>query len=329
MASPKRPHPIAAVVTLTLALLLLIPGISDIPQDRDEARFIWTGAYYAGRLARFDFSQSGPDLLGNPGWSPASAWAQTQPMGTRFLFGAALGISKTAAPASPPSLTDDRAEGPESTVSLAALRVARLAAASLGAIGLSLFAWRLGWPAMVAALGLLTVPNARETLARAWAEGPLLFALGLGALAWGSRWFPIVVGIATSFKLTALGLWPLALWPRASGGMRPLLAILVVALTWTALTPPAWFYIGPAYLIVMLLAHLSELSAHATATGSLVAYLTTRQIWPLELGCLLGIAIVFASRFARLKRERWVGVAQRMRLSSYVSRTGQPHPTAE
>ena len=72
----------------------------------------------------------------------------------------------------------------------------------------------------------------------------MLLAFGLCAVAWGSRWFPVVLGAVTTTKLTMLGLWPLILWKRSHGRRRWVAALLLLG-SWMLFMPPSWFGGGP------------------------------------------------------------------------------------
>jgi hypothetical protein len=128
--------------------------------------------------------------------------------------------------------------------------------------------WRGGPATAVASVLFLMLPNVREDLSRAWAEGPLLLGFGICAFAYRSRWFGPACGVAATFKLTALGLWPLLLLRRAHGGARfgPTVGLLAALLVWTILTPPAWYGYGPGYLVHMVVDRATETPGHVSLT---------------------------------------------------------------
>ncbi len=268
----KRWAPALAAFLLTVAALVQ-PALT-LPQDGDEAQYAWTAAYYGGRLAELDFRPDGEDAFTDPGWSPRDPWALTQPMGTRAVYAIALAASSLPAPALPFAWGNPALQGPDRLVPSETLPALRLVAVLFASVGLAMLAYRLGWPAVLAALLLLGMPNARDDLARAWAEGPLLFGLGLASLSYGTRWFAPTCGLAASFKLTALGLWPLAFHHGfGKGRYSHILGLVLAAATWTAFEPPSWFAGGPSYLVPMPADRVSEFMWQSSiAPGSVGFY---------------------------------------------------------
>src|SRR5205085_2386460 len=103
-------------------------------------------------------------------------WARQQPMGARYVYAIALGLSGSPTPDKPLWWADAEYLGPEVrlTPSMAGtLWVLRSAAVMCAVLGFALIALRLGWPGAGVALVLLGFPQVRSDLARAWAEGPL------------------------------------------------------------------------------------------------------------------------------------------------------------
>src|SRR6188474_3380691 len=123
-----------AVVAFFLTISVLAPGIHAVPQHGDEDHYIWSAAYFGGKLARFDFSPAGRDPLADPGWSPYSWWAQTQPMGARFAIAPFLGLSGVEAPSIPYLFAEPRGYVPETEASRETLLAARLAAVTCAAV---------------------------------------------------------------------------------------------------------------------------------------------------------------------------------------------------
>lgn len=281
------------IAAFLLTLLALMPDVRAVPQHGDEADYALIGVYYGGRVARFDFSPIARDIQTDPGWSPRGIWALTQPMGTRLIYAAVLGA--TGLPA--PTQQWDYVHGPVPAAMLTAesLLAMRLAAILCAALGVAIIALRLRWQAVAATLLFFLIPHVRADLTRGWAEGPLLLGCGLCVAAFGTRWFGIACGLAATAKLTALGLWPLLLWHRASGGRRwaSTFGLLGACAVWTALMPPAWFAGGPVYLPLMILARLANYADQSSMVGQPsyegVAhfFLPTRYLLPLELAGLL------------------------------------------
>jgi hypothetical protein len=282
-----------ALLTFVLTFAQLAATVPLAEPHGDEDQYIWSAAYFGGKLATIDLRRSGVDANEDPGWAPDSFWAQTQPMGARLLIAVGLGLAGVEVPAAPYWFGQPPERERQTTASPAARTVGRLMAALAAAAGLALIAARLGWAGLAAALGFLLLPSVRDDLARAWAEGPLLFGFGLATLAFGTRWFGIACGVAATFKLTALGLWPLALWPRWNGGQRPGIGMGAALVSWSALTPSSWFMLGPLYLAIMLRHRLDAYAEQSVRYGGeLGIFLPSRYVWPLELMVLVLLAVV-------------------------------------
>jgi len=283
-----RLPPAAAILLISLAALL--PLIDVLPQNGDEAQYGWSAAYYWRRLRRLSFmATSGPDASLDPEWAPLTYWTVTQPMGARFLYGMAMSITGTSGPPRPYLYGRAEPQGADTYLSGDALRACRLTAVLCAALGLALFAARLGWPGAAAAVLFLLVPGMRPSLASAWAEGPLLLGFGLCAITYRTRWFPITAGITATFKLTALPLWALSWWHPIGHKYSRLMAIAVTVITWSLFTPQSWFGGGPFYLVPML-AHriISYVEQTAKYPNEHGIFWPTRYTWPFVLGlCLL------------------------------------------
>lgn len=281
-----------AAVVFVISLAALLPLVDVLPQNGDEAQYGWSAAYYWRRLTRLSFTTtSGPDASLDPEWAPLTYWTVTQPTGTRFLYGMAMSITGTSGPPRPYLYGRTEPQGADTYLSSDALRACRVAAVFCAALGLALFAARLGWPGAAAMVLFLLVPGTRASLVGAWAEGPLLLGFGLCAITYGTRWFPIAAGIAATFKLTALPLWALS-WRHPIGRKCPrLMAIAVTALTWSLFTPQSWFGGGPLYLVPML-AHrvISYIEQTAKYSNEHGVFWPTRYTWPFVLGLCLLIA---------------------------------------
>jgi hypothetical protein len=277
--------------------------------DEDENEYGWTSSYYGSRLARLDFSP-GTDLYGDPGWAPLSFWALTQPMGARYLYSIALGLSDQPGQAPPsPSFVPPHHPGPLAASARAAMRLMAIACASAG---LGLIGWRLGWLGLAVTAVFLALP-AHVNLALGWAEGPLLLGAGLCVASYGKRWFPLALGLAAAFKLTALGLWPLIFVRGAAGRWSRLVGAGLTLGVWTVLTPPSWFFYGPLYLALMAWDRFEEYWVFqrvqiATQPG---LYAPSRYLWPFELAALVGLAL--ALRWSVGRRRTLVRLALGLR----------------
>ena len=287
----------------------------------DEDEYAWTAGYYGTRLFRLDFSP-GSDAYTDPGWSPWSHWALTQPMGARLVYAVAYRITGVTPPPLPPQFRQLGSrtwlEDASRALPAATRGMLRLAATLCAALGLALIAWRLSWWGMAAAVCFLALSSVRRDLALAWAEGPLMLGLGLCVLSYGTRWFGLATGLAATFKLTALGLWPLLLIPAASGRRgrwATYKALAGACLVWTVLDPPAWFAGGPFYLAVMIFDRGAERARQAADLG---AQIPPRYLWPVELAIALGLALLarrylptqvkrlLASPYGAAVQNRWL-----------------------
>ena len=305
----RRAHWGAAAVALLLALAALWPTALAQPPHGDETCHAWTSHYYVGLILHPAYTPAGGHL--DPGWDPDVFWALTQPFGVRLLYGLPL----HAAGATPPEMPYD-ATGPlddTTRVPPATLRLMRAVAVGCAALGLALLALRLGWPAVVAVALFVAIPHVRTDLSRATGDAPLLAAVGLCALAYGSGWFAPLCGLAATLKLTGLALWPVAVvkgWGR--GWYRHGLALLAAWGTWVALSPTSW-RVGGAPLLLRMIGHRwDEFRLQSTLTGgyagALLAqdrvwglFLPSRYFMPLELGLLL-LATHLAWRWWRRKK---------------------------
>jgi hypothetical protein len=277
-----------------------------LPQNGDENHYAWTAAYFGGKIARLDFRPEGSDAILDPGWAPISLWALTQPMGSRLVYAVALGVTGSPPPALPLALADPSAHASEIAVPESTLLVLRLAAVLCAGMGFALFALRWGWRG-AAPLLILAIPDARDDLARAWAEGPLVLGLGLCALAYGTRWFAAACGLAATFKLTALGLWPLVFWRGSLGHSRfaHVLGLAVAAAVWCALTPPSWYAGGPLYLVAMLLdRQLENRYQAATMDSATGVFFPSRYLVPFEIGVVLAAVWLAPRAWQLLKQTR-------------------------
>jgi hypothetical protein len=284
------------VLTATLAgaltASLILPYVFRASHNPDEDQYAWSAAYYGKKVLARDFSPHGADLWVDPGWDPRSYWGRS--MGTRAVYALGLATPWASAPDAPYSYTELDRQGPETRLDRSSLIALRLLAMSCAILGAAMLAWRFGWPGVLSVGVLLVLPQNAENFARAWAAGPLLLAFGLVALAYGSRWFPFVLGAVSTVKFTAVGLWPLVLLRRAHGWRSRGLALAATIATWVLLTPPAWYRDGPGMLLTLAGVRVDEYSAGQSADGGL--FLPARYIWPFELAVLLALTVWIARR---------------------------------
>lgn len=297
-----------SLAALLLAMAVLVPLALSLPQHIDEVEHTYIAAYYGGKISRLDFAPvAGSDEFLDPGWTPVTFWTLTQPMGPRYMYSAALGITQAPPPYEPRNRVGDARDNPLTHLSTPTLNTMRFTAVLLAAVGLALIAHRFRWAGVVAIAMFLFIPHVREDLARGWAEGPLLFGFGLAAATWGTRAFAPVCGLAVLYKLNALPLWLLA-FHHGFGRSRyqHIAGIGAAWLTWTALEPPAWFMGGPLYLGMMLRMRWLEFAdqsgrADPELWGGLFGhYFPTRYLWPIELAVLLSAAWLATRYWQRL-----------------------------
>lgn len=293
-----------AIIAFLLTIAALMPSALTLPPNGDERMDAWSSGYYGALLARLDFSSVASDLQSDPKWSPYSGWAQTQPMGGRFLHALAIGISGAPVPVY---------AGNDTYIASQTILAMRLETILAAAIGLALICYRFGWPAVAASVMFLLIPSVRDDLMRAWREGQLLMGFGLIAVAYGSRWLPSACGFAAALKLTALGAWPLMFLPAAVGHwprlrlIGPLLAALI---TWSALNPPSWFAGGPSFLVTMILYRASEyMGQSSTVGGPLGLFLPSRYLWPVELTALMAVCVAAPRLWFRYRARVRAAVA--------------------
>jgi len=278
---------LSALASFVLTMGALMPVTATLPEHSDETQYAWTAAYFSGRASRLDVSVRNPlppppsaDSLIDPGWVPLSFWAICCPMAPRLVYGLALSTTGVSVPALPYHPAVPELRGTETVLPRHTLLVVRAAAVVCVGLGLAAVGARMGWRGVAASALFLAVPHVREDVARAWAEGPLVLALGLCVLSYGRGWFAAACGFAAACKLTALGLWPLLLW-RPATGWRPGIAVVSAAGIRTALMPPAWRLYGPGYLVLMALFRVREnASLGGELGGPLGMYLPTRSCVP-------------------------------------------------
>ena len=221
-----------------------------------------------------------------------------------------MAIAGAPPAARPFSYHDPGLQGPDTEIPPRTLQVTRLTAVTLAAFGFALVVLRLGWPGLAVPVILLSTRFVRTDLARAWAEGPLLFGFGLAILTFGTRWFAVVAGAAAAIKLTGLVLWPAALLHPSFSASRigHLNGIVVAWLSFTLLNPLAWFGGGPLFLFTLVVHRVETYVAQCALYGSdlgpqLGVFLPTRYIWPVEFG--LAVALVLLSQRSSVVRSLW------------------------
>jgi len=276
----------AAAAAAALCLCSVAPFVFLASVNPDADQYAWSAGYYGKKLLAGDFEQRGSDPFLDPGWDPGSYWGRS--MGTRAVYALALATPWAHAPKLPYSYVEPTLQGPQTRLDRRSRLVLRTVALTCAVLGAGLLALRFGWPAVAAMAVVLILPGNAEGFARAWAEAPLLLAFGLVAVSYGSRWFPVVLGVASTAKLTAVGLWPLALVRSAHGWRSRVLALLATVATWVLLTPPSWYRGGPGLLVTLADARVAEYGAGQSSSGGL--FLPARYFWPFELALALLLA---------------------------------------
>jgi hypothetical protein len=279
-----------AVIIFFISVLVLYPNIRTLPQHGDEKLYVWKAGYYIDRLLRLDFSSEGDSYL-DPVFNPMSFWALEQPFGSHWIYSLAMGISNTHTPELPYLYGFPALQGSETDIPADTLFATRLAGLLCAAIGLALLTLRFGWGGFVSVLILLTISSTRDSFSRAWAEGPLMLGIGLCSISYKTRWFPVALGVAAAFKLTAIVLWPLIFISGSCGKEFPWrrsLSLLVPPLVVSLLTPVSWFFTGPFYLVFIIrqriLTWLEQSHSSPNIGG---VFFPDRYAWPFELLVLL------------------------------------------
>jgi len=260
-------------------------GVFSTPQHPDEDVYVWASGYLMHQIATFDsrFDPSPEDPYSRPHWDPNSEWSLGMGTSTRLIYGLALSATpRTRAPSRPYSWTLPSYQGPETAAATGTLRLLRGLAVLSAALGIALIARRFGWAAVLGAAVILAVPGGIATFSRAWAEGPLLLGFGLCVAAYGTRWFSPALGLAVTFKLTALGLWPLILLRRGRV-IRLWKGLIAMIGVFVLLNPPSWTMGGPLYLVT-LTKFRQTAWMHQSSEG---AFLPSRYFWPFELAAIL------------------------------------------
>jgi hypothetical protein len=301
---------IPALCAFVLTTAFVYPSVFSVYEDTAETEYAATGAYFGGKLARFDLSPRGTHYTLDQGWSPYGQWARQQPMGTRLLYSLAMGLSGRQPAPVMMWWGDARYTGPDAWLSTSrpeTLTLLRTVAVACAAVGFAFFSLRLGWWGVLMTALMLGIPHVREDFARAWAEGPLMLGFGLCALAYGTPRFAQACGVTATFKLTALGVWPLLLWRGANG--RPpwafWLALPMAVAVWTLLTPPSWFAGGPLDMVFMLGERNAEFHSQSEMWPLLFGlYVPTRYLWPIELAIALGVVLVLRRVVQRMADHR-------------------------
>jgi len=155
-------------------------------------------------------------------------------MGTRALLAIPLATPWVRAPTVPYTYADLSQQGRETRLDTQSLARLRWVCALLAAIGAGLLAYRFRWAGTIAIAIVLLLPRNAENFARAWAEGPVLLAIGAIAAAYGSRAFPLMLGVASTVKFTVVGLWPLLALRSARAWKSRLLALCCTVAVWVA-----------------------------------------------------------------------------------------------
>jgi hypothetical protein len=283
-------------------LVLAGYGVFTTSHHEDEDLYVWASQYLVHQIATLDvrFEADPLDPYSRAHWDPDSNWAQGMGTSTRLVYGLGLVVTPyTHAPELPYAGSASRFQGPRTVTDLRTLRVMRLIAVLCAVIGIGLVAYRFGWAAVLGAVVILGVPGGIATFSRAWAEGPLLLGLGLCAVAFGTRWFAPALGLGMTFKLTALGLWPLVLLRR--GRVVELWQGLVAMVgVFLLLNPPSWAMLGPLYLIRLM----RYRQVAWTGQSSEGLFVPSRYFWPFELAAVLFAAWIVARVAARYRQTR-------------------------
>ena len=291
-----------AAPSLVAALIFVVVGSYGAftsSDHADEDAYIWASGYLMHQIVTVDTSGESHGRYADPHWDPFTPWTLGMGTGTRLVYGLGLVLTPgTHAPGTPAYGHPTHIE--ETLPTPGTLRVERLLAVLCGAVGIGLIALRFRWAAVTAAVVMLVLPHGITTFSRAWAEGPLLLGFGLCCLAYGTVWFAPALGAALTFKLTALGLWPLVLFRRAR--VLPLWQALVAMIgTFMLLTPSSLFFGGPLFIVKLI--HFRVYAYGGQSPDG--AFLPSRYFWPFELAAVL-IGFEVVKRIVDARRNRAV-----------------------
>jgi hypothetical protein len=275
-----------ATVVFVVAICALLPTMLDYPQFMDENFYVWSGAYYGGKIVHLDFNPQSGATPDDPAWDPENWWSVCAPMPFRLVYAGAMGITGSIPPTKPYKYTDPvpTIEGqPDALIPDKTLQVVRLTAVLCSALGIAALEFRFGWFGVLGLL-LIFMPDGARNLSRAMAEPVLVLTLGFSVITYGSRWFPVAAAFAGGSKLTAFLMWPLLLQPKANGRFG-WFGLPLAFLFWTIGNPSSWFAGGPLYLLSMLARRQVEYSAASTVRF----HLPTWYLIPVEYGliCLM------------------------------------------
>jgi hypothetical protein len=264
-----------------------------VSQHPDEDQYAWSAGYYRNLISKGDFSLRARSFQ-DPRWDPHSYWGRA--MGTRYVYAIAAAVTGAKTPSIPYSFSDPSHQTSQTRMDRTSLLRLRLFGLLCAIGGSWLIGRRFGWSGAAAIVAILAIPEGWTDFARAWAEGPLLLGFGLTAVAWRTRWSPAAIGLASTFKLTAIGLWPLLLMRGAAGRMRRRFSILLALGVWTLFTPPSWGALGPLNVALLVHARVSEYQNTSATQSGLFA--PSRYLWPFELVLVLAVAEAVKRRVA-------------------------------
>ncbi len=289
-----RTRLLLALGAFLLTVVSIYPAARTLPQHPDEGIWAWTGLHIVENAEHGDLN---PFRLAPPGWSPLQT-----PMTGPVVYGLVVQLAGLSVPAHPHNWdTEGPTVNPSTLLPRSTLAVVRVTGIVAGAVGLALLAFRLGWTGLLGVSLFLAIPHVPGDLGVVAVDNFLLLGLGVSALAYGSRLFPLAAAFAAACKLNGLIVWPLLLYPKANGGIRPLFSLGFSWLAWTILTPASWFRGGPD-LLPTVVVYLRAQSAVETAEMFDPAwsrwlpsvlpwiYLPTHYLLPFELGACLAIA---------------------------------------
>lgn len=300
----KKVKALLSVAVFAFTVIFLLNEVSTTDQHGDEKMYVWKSGYYANRILSWNFSSGTHEYL-DPGFNPLTFWAWEQPFGSHFIYAITMGVTSSPYPEVPYSYVDPNYQSTETMIPQKTLLTTRSAASVCAAIGMSLITMRFGLEAILPVVVLVLIPSTRDSFSRAWAEGPLMLGFGLCAITFRSRWFPIALGIATSFKLTSLSLWPLLLVSGSCGKefqWRRSISIIASLLVFSSMTPISWFYLGPLYIVVLILYRFFSWHQQSLTIPTFNGiFFPPRYAWPFEL---LGLLLISHYLF-KLLTKRW------------------------
>ncbi len=302
----NKSHIILSLAVFFITLYILTQRVDILEQHGDEKIFTSKAWYFSNKIIELNFSKENLNW-DDPGFHPNTFWAMEQPFGSHLIYATTMHTFSLSPAVQAFSYTlGPDFQGPNTDIPKQTLVVLRTVACAFSAFGLALLTLRFGLTGLFTSLMLLAIPHVRDDLSRVWAEGPLLFGIGLCTVTFRTRWFALAAGASAAFKLSGLIFWIPLIVPKKISLVflkDKFKDFAIALLVFTLMNPVSWMNGGPLYLFVFILFRVSEwLNQSATIPTIGNYFIPTRYLWPLELLVFLLLANWLASKvdFARM-----------------------------